>query len=1298
MGPVFNRRNVRKEFPDNTGKVSETDTSLLLSGLVTDVFEYDFGAGTPGPLIRHTNTTYNTLTANIFYDPSQPTVSYPSTIYNRPATVTVSDGSGTTQSQTQYFYDETTPTSTTGTPQHVNVTGSRGNLTTVKKLVSGTTTIQKTTAYFDTGTIKTDNDFNANATTYAYGANSCGNAFPTTITDPAGLPETIVWDCNGGVKTSVTDPNGQRTSYKYTDPNYWRLTETDFPDGGQVNTTYNLGTNRPWNVVQTTKQTSTQNVVHTTVYDTLARVSQQQLTSDPEGTDLTDTRYDAAGHVASVSNPYRSTSDSTYGLTFYAYDGLGRVTTQQQPDGSSIVTQYNANCTTVTDEGGHTRKSCTDGLGRLIEVDEPGAGATLAKTGSGGIGISGSQDQSGTFNVCPGNPNGPCEQTIPDSGEIFITIGGFQVDTTYGPQGPGSTAGGIASALATALNATGSPVSASANGSSITLKARNTGAGSNLAWNASVTWDTHFAAPSFSPCGTASSCSGSLSGGADATFGSAPLVTLYQYDTLGNLICAVQKGTDTTAFTTCAAAPTTWRPRSFTYDSLSRLLSATNPESGTISYTYDNNGNVLTKTSPKPGQTGTSTVVTNYSYDALNRLTKKTYTNFTMPVVQYGYDGVALTGCNVGPFNITSPTNLKGHRTEMCVGPTTSVWSYDPMGRVAQENTKDLNSTNGTPSKSIIYKYYLDGELKTLTYPSGDVVTYTASAAGRTTGVTDASNNYVAAPSTAPMYTPSGLLVGMKNGTAIATQNGYNNRLQPVTLSADTSAATFMSLSYDFHSGNGDNGNVFQIVNNLDSSRSAVFQYDALNRIQQANTVTTTGANCWGEVYTIDNWGNLTNRSGPSGMTGCATEPLNAAPASVKNQLTGLTYDAAGNVTNDGSHTATYDAESRIVADAGVNYSYDADGQRIEKSNGTFYWYGASGEVLAESDLSGNINEEYIFFNGARLARVDRPSGTVHYYFSDHLGSASVITDAAGNVGEQYFYYPYGGMVAQIGSDSNHYKFTGKERDAESGLDNFGARYDSSNLGRFMTPDYSDEHDPVPYANFEDPQTLNLYAYSENNPTSWSDLDGHETGDNGAAPAGKCGFFASLFGLCGGGGNQPQKPPDSNKNPLLPHSFGLDQHNGPTELEYRAAYVSQMGVPYAMQLAHFDEWAARANPIFESFLFVFAGASGEPEVEGSELTAEGAEEFGMLRQAASEKGNFSMGSADAATAERMGRAWVGDGARVASDGKTMVSKDGLRIYRPPSAKPRLGGRRQANFERKDYAGGQPVANGHLDIQ
>jgi RHS repeat-associated protein len=324
---------------------------------------------------------------------------------------------------------------------------------------------------------------------------------------------------------------------------------------------------------------------------------------------------------------------------------------------------------------------------------------------------------------------------------------------------------------------------------------------------------------------------------------------------------------------------------------------------------------------------------------------------------------------------------------------------------------------------------------------------------------------------------------------------------------SDESNTYVYSLCYDFHLGvnvnagagcslgsstSGDNGNVFQILNSHDTTRSAMFAYDPLNRLAQANTINTTSANCWGEVYTIDAWGNLTNRAGLSSMPTCMTEPLNAAPATAQNHLPGLLYDTAGNVLNDGiGNTPTHDAENRIATDAGVTYSYDADGTRIEKSSGRMYWTGAGGEYLAESDLSGTVNEEYIYFNGARIARVDRPSGTVHYYFSDSLGSASVITDANGNIEEQYYYYPYGGLVSSVGGYPNHYKFTGKERDAESLLDNFGARYNASSMGRFMSPDWAAKPTTVPYANFGDPQSLNLYSYVRNNPTSLYDPTGH---------------------------------------------------------------------------------------------------------------------------------------------------------------------------------------------------------------
>jgi len=70
-------------------------------------------------------------------------------------------------------------------------------------------------------------------------------------------------------------------------------------------------------------------------------------------------------------------------------------------------------------------------------------------------------------------------------------------------------------------------------------------------------------------------------------------------------------------------------------------------------------------------------------------------------------------------------------------------------------------------------------------------------------------------------------------------------------------------------------------------------------------------------------------------------------------------------------------------------------------------------------------------------------------------------------------------------------RYTGKERDTESGNDYFGARYYNSATGRFLSPDWSAKVQPVPYAKLDNPQSLNLYSYVGNNPLSRTDPTGH---------------------------------------------------------------------------------------------------------------------------------------------------------------------------------------------------------------
>ncbi len=349
----------------------------------------------------------------------------------------------------------------------------------------------------------------------------------------------------------------------------------------------------------------------------------------------------------------------------------------------------------------------------------------------------------------------------------------------------------------------------------------------------------------------------------------------------------------------------------------------------------------------------------------------------------------------------------------------------------------------------------------------------------------------------------SGTFAGITNAFS------YNKRLQPVNMSANAPSQTVFSIGYDFHVGNGtsgaDNGNVFGITNYKDAThgRDQTFTYDALNRLASAQN---TGTNCsvtilqnkteyWGNAYTYDAWGNLLQKT----VTKCGAEGL-IVTADAHNWIhasgTDYQYDAAGNMTFNATAPAqsyTYDQENRLTGAAGYAYTYDGDGNRVRKSSststGTLYWYMTPG-IVGESDLSGNLTDEYVFFDGERVAR--KSTNGVFYYFSDHLKTASVITDASGNIKSESDFYPWGGELQFVNNDSNHYKFTGKERDTETGLDYFGARYYSNGLGRWVSADWSAKPVPVPYTDFTDPQSLNQYGYVRNLPTTRIDADGHD--------------------------------------------------------------------------------------------------------------------------------------------------------------------------------------------------------------
>jgi RHS repeat-associated protein len=114
-----------------------------------------------------------------------------------------------------------------------------------------------------------------------------------------------------------------------------------------------------------------------------------------------------------------------------------------------------------------------------------------------------------------------------------------------------------------------------------------------------------------------------------------------------------------------------------------------------------------------------------------------------------------------------------------------------------------------------------------------------------------------------------------------------------------------------------------------------------------------------------------------------------------------------------------------------------------------------------------------------------------NYYLEDMLGTSRVSTTNTGVVCYDADFHPYGGQRTYTNICPQDYKFEGKERDTETGNDDFGARYYSNRFGRWLSADWSSVPAPVPYANLSNPQTLNLYAMVSDDPESFADLDGH---------------------------------------------------------------------------------------------------------------------------------------------------------------------------------------------------------------
>ena len=550
-----------------------------------------------------------------------------------------------------------------------------------------------------------------------------------------------------------------------------------------------------------------------------------------------------------------------------------------------------------------------------------------------------------------------------------------------------------------------------------------------------------------------------------------------------------------TSYSYALARPTTTitqgaQTRTFQTDWLGRSTSVQEPESGTTtySYAYNSTGLVVTRQRPQANQTSSSVLTTTImQYDSVGRVLSISYNDGT-PTKTFAYDQNA--GAN---FSDLTQTNLKGRLSLAAIsGVAGTAYSYDPVGRTSYLD-ECLPSGCGTPAYNhqLHYSYDLAGNLLTSTDGSATPVTstYTFSPASEILSLTSSLSD-----STDPANLVSSVQYGPNGPLSYSLGNGLSGLYSYDALGRLSGGTVSSGNTQVYGYANGWRGQ--QLTGSSDSvlSQGSTYGYDEFNRLTSRTVNSGTGPN-YGWVY--DRYGNrlqqnMTGGSG-SGSTFTATvNPLN-------NQINtgGYQYDAAGNMTNDTFHTYTFDAEGNITSvDSGgtAQYVYNALNQRVKATAGsaaTEYVFSAAGQRVSEWNGTTRAQIKGKYYWGATPVAY-YANGAAHFEHQDWLGTERMRTTYNGGVEGSYISLPFGdGQTTQTGADGDVAHYGVLDYDTETMTDHAQYRQYSNAQGRWLAPDpYSGSYDA------SNPQSMNRYVYSLNNPLANVDPSGLLVGRN----------------------------------------------------------------------------------------------------------------------------------------------------------------------------------------------------------
>jgi RHS repeat-associated protein len=545
------------------------------------------------------------------------------------------------------------------------------------------------------------------------------------------------------------------------------------------------------------------------------------------------------------------------------------------------------------------------------------------------------------------------------------------------------------------------------------------------------------------------------------------------YDALNRLITTIDNynGTDTATQNTQSV---------FAYDARDQLQGVSDPDGLNTTYDYDGLGNTTAVHSP---DTGTSIyaydaagnrvqakdargIVSNSTYDALNRITATTYPHSDASV-SYRYDEPdSVTGC-AGSYPI-------GRLTSIVETAVTTVYCYDARGNVVKKT-----QTQGTNVDTVSYTYTLADRLASTRTPDGTAIQYGRDGAGRINAVAVLPPGTNGAGASNVVTNVSYLPFG-----PIASYTLGNGQTITRTYDANYAVTDVVSPALNLHFARDAMGNI-TALGNAPGATPAIetYSYDPLYRLTGLKDAQGQAI----EAYTYNKTGDRLSKTANGLATGtygyqAGTHWLTSIGNSAR------AYDASGNTTGSavGGDTFGYGYNDRnrmvLVQRNGqtvASYTYNVTGQRIAKAapGNQRFAYDEGSQLLGEY---GAISRSYVWLGTSPIAVVETNGGTtkVSYVHADGLGAPRAVTDSSGNAVWQWGYQanPFGEKVPSAAGLTFNLRYPGQYYDAESGLvSNVNRDYEAA-IGRYI------QSDPVGLGG-----GWNSYSYVASNPLAYID-------------------------------------------------------------------------------------------------------------------------------------------------------------------------------------------------------------------